>query len=358
MLGYSDGVVEAVAIGEQFGTPGRGLAQRPGAARGRGPVLMHRFAKGPEPRRHHPGRDLSRLGGRIMRKTWLIGAALALVAGAAFWIEASRREPWTTDSPQALAEYEKGRQAQMKFYFTAAAAAFERALELDPSFIAAKLALLDTERSKEERERLIAELRDADRSRLSERERFLLDVLFARVDGEASPPERDGVPAEHRATSGAQRRVGRRPGAPGLASGAAYRRLLEVDPGCWRATTSATRHGAGASRRRRTSPHLSFRRATRRTPHTLGELLSCSAATTRRARAEEALRVRRTSAPRTESPASPFDRRPGDIDPIVARVELLRRRMAGIALRGGDLQAFLTGDDDAPWARPTGARDP
>lgn len=120
-----------------------------------------------------------------MKKTWIVIAALAIAAaaaaGGAWW--ASGRRAWTTDSREALGLYEQGRQAQMKFYWQDAAALFERALELDPRFVAARLALLETDKpSREERQSLIAELRAADRSRLNERERFLVELKLAEAD--------------------------------------------------------------------------------------------------------------------------------------------------------------------------------
>jgi len=302
-----------------------------------------------------------------MRKSWLIGIALALVVGAAIWIKASRPDPWTTSSPQALAEYERGRQAQMKFYFADAAAAFERALELDPSFVAAKLALLDTDRSKEDRDRLIAELRDADRSRLSERERFLLDVLFARVDGDEK--RRRELVADYLAEHP------RDPWALHIESAdawsrqdwpvaqATYRRLLEVDPN-WLLARNHLGYIAMAQGRFQEAENefrtYRFAAPDQANPHdSLGELLILLGRYDEaRAELEEALRVRPDFCASYQNllRITVFDRRPGDIDPIVARIErhcdertVEEARCAALIAK-----AFLTGDDDAPWRAADG----
>ncbi len=119
-----------------------------------------------------------------MRKLWMILLTLAVAAGGLAWLFAATRPEWTTGSAAALAEYQKGREAQMKFYFTDAQAAYERALKLDPNFVAAKIALLDGDKSKEDRRALVEELRAVDRSRLNPRERLMIDVVLARVDGD------------------------------------------------------------------------------------------------------------------------------------------------------------------------------
>ena len=128
-----------------------------------------------------------------MKRSWILVAVLVVAAAAAAgaWRMSACRA-WTTDSPAALELYEQGRQAQMKFYWQDAGALFERALELDPQFVAARLALLETDKpSREERQRLIAELRTADRSRLTDRERFLLDLKLAEADGDAERRRRE-----------------------------------------------------------------------------------------------------------------------------------------------------------------------
>ncbi|KAB2968825.1 MAG: tetratricopeptide repeat protein [Thermoanaerobaculia bacterium] len=301
-----------------------------------------------------------------MRKSWLIGIALAIVIGGAIWIEASRREPWTTDSPQALAEYLRGRQAAMKVYQADAAAAYERALELDPSFVAAKLGLLESDRDKNERKRLLDELRGADRSRLTELENFLLDVVFARTDGDEAR-RREVVeaylakhPRDPWALHVASADAWARQDWP--SAEARYRRLLEVDPN-WLLARNHLGYIAMAQGRFREAEDefrtYRFAAPDQANPHdSLGELLVLLGRYDEaRAELEEALRIR------PDFCASYFnllriavlERRPEDVDPLVARIERhCDERTAAVARCDGTVaKAFLTGDDDAPW-RETG----
>jgi tetratricopeptide (TPR) repeat protein len=113
--------------------------------------------------------------------------ALILLAGLALGLwrrHTARTSGWTTSSPEALAAFEEGLAAHMKFYEADARKAFEQALKLDPAFVAAKLQLLDTTTDKAQREALLKELRAADREPLTLRERLLVEVILARVDGD------------------------------------------------------------------------------------------------------------------------------------------------------------------------------
>ena len=120
-----------------------------------------------------------------MRKIVWILAALALLSAitwlAIWWL---RPPPWTTSSPAALAAFQKGLEAQRRLYHADAMAAFSKALESDPQFVAAKLRLLDETRDKAAREKLLAEIKSADRARLNDREQFLLDNTLARLAGD------------------------------------------------------------------------------------------------------------------------------------------------------------------------------
>ncbi len=115
----------------------------------------------------------------MMRKIWWIAVPLVL-AGAAMMVMARGSGPqWTTTSEQALAEFERGLAAHMKYYRRDALGHFRRALELDPGFAAAKVRLIDLLWFGEERDRLLAELREADLQRLNDRERFLVGYTLA-----------------------------------------------------------------------------------------------------------------------------------------------------------------------------------
>ncbi len=297
-----------------------------------------------------------------MKKLWIAVGALAVIAGgAAAWYAASRPE-WTTSSPEALAAYWQGRQAQMKFYGADAAAAFERAIRLDPEFVVAKVALLDTGREPKRREKLLEELRSADRSRLNERELFLLDLTLAGADQD-----------EMRRSERIQSYLARHPRDPWALMRAAtsawdvqdwetaerlYEKLLEVDPNWVLARNNlgyiamAQGRFAEAEDQFRTYRYAAPDQAN---PHdSLGELLILLGRYDEaRAELEEALRVRPDFCAsywnlfRVEI----LDRRPEALAPLVARakaqcdphlvVELSCFELAG--------RAFLTDDFDAPW---------
>jgi len=95
---------------------------------------------------------------------------------------------WTAASPEAVAEYNAFNDARARVYMSEAAAHLERALELDPEFVMAKMEMaLDNgfgSHDPEERERMLDEVREADLERLTERERFLVSFTLARVDGD------------------------------------------------------------------------------------------------------------------------------------------------------------------------------
>lgn len=297
-----------------------------------------------------------------MRRIVLIAVVLALAAGAAFWLRAATRRTWTTDSPAALAEYERGRQAHMRFYFVDARAAYERALELDPEFVAAKLALVDSDADKQVRERLIGELRAADRERLTERERFLLDILFARLDDDLIGR-----------TARIEAYLDRHPDDPWALITAAtdawvrqdwevaerrYRRLLEVDPNWVLAHNNlgyiamAQGRFAEAEARFRTYKFVAPDQAN---PHdSLGELLVLVGRYDEaRAELEEALAIRPDFCASYDNllRLAVLDRRPGDLDALAARAQ--RDCAADYARRLACLvpvaRGFLTGDAEAPW---------
>jgi tetratricopeptide (TPR) repeat protein len=119
-----------------------------------------------------------------MRKQLLVPIAgiLLLAAAIAAWATLYRRDPreWTTSSPQALAEFRRGIDAERKYYWQEARGRYERALQLDPGFTMAALMLMSSEPDKERREKLTARLAKADTRRLTERERALVAFGLAR----------------------------------------------------------------------------------------------------------------------------------------------------------------------------------
>jgi tetratricopeptide (TPR) repeat protein len=96
---------------------------------------------------------------------------------------------WTTDSPQALEEFELGLEASMKLYHADAAEHFRKAIELDPGFVAAKLRLLEYQQGEEERNEIISDLRQVDLERHTPLERFLVEYILARIDHESGTAE-------------------------------------------------------------------------------------------------------------------------------------------------------------------------
>lgn len=116
-----------------------------------------------------------------MRKLWipLVILVVALVAAYSLY----RKTPtWTTTSPEALTEFQRGLDARMKMYADEAEVHFTRALELDPEFVAARLVYMGCCVDQEKRNEMLEEMRDVDTQRLSPRERFMLNFEFAEAD--------------------------------------------------------------------------------------------------------------------------------------------------------------------------------
>lgn len=305
-----------------------------------------------------------------MRKPWLIGTVLLLAAvvGLGLWLGFGRRREWTTDSAAALVEYRRGRQAQMRYYASDARPHFEKALALDPQFTVARLALLDAEVPKAERERLLGELRAADLDRLTERERFLVRAALLAADGKME--ERGALVDRYLADHP------RDAWALWLASGAAwnrqdypraeerYQRLLDLDPNWVMARNNlgyiAMAQGRFAEAEQAFQTYA-FVAPDQANPHdSLGELYVL------RGRYEEARRELETAvAIRPDFCASYqnlmraaiLERRPELLDPLVARIErhcsselTSRSRCSAVAAHG-----LLGGDWEAPWRDPAGA---
>jgi tetratricopeptide (TPR) repeat protein len=169
-----------------------------------------------------------------MRKGALFTILTAVVLTAGLALSCGRSGEWTSSSEEAVREFELGLDSRMKLYGVEAREHFERALELDPSFVAAKLALIRYSASKERGEALLEDLRSTSPKHLTDRERFLLEYTLARRDGRYSE-----------ATVLLEEYVGRAPKDPfGVnqlaeeawlrqdweAAEAAYERLLELDP--------------------------------------------------------------------------------------------------------------------------------
>jgi len=131
----------------------------------------------------------------VKARTWWVAAAVLVAAavGAVVVVSLVRsRHQWTTSSPQALAEFEKGIDANMKLYHREAVTHFRRAATLDPDFVMAHVMLLQLTGSSDP-EKTMKELRtlasSADLSKLTPRERFLIRYLGERLDDNTKDAE-------------------------------------------------------------------------------------------------------------------------------------------------------------------------
>ena len=112
-------------------------------------------------------------------KRWLwfgLVAVVVIVTGVTL-VALPRGQEWTTSSPEALAEFEAGKRAEMKLYHMEAAQHFERAVELDPDFVIAKLHTVDMMMREDEAagRAIWDEVLAADTSKLNPRERYLIE---------------------------------------------------------------------------------------------------------------------------------------------------------------------------------------
>lgn len=125
-----------------------------------------------------------------MRKFLIVAAVLIVAAAAAALVVHRTSREWTTDSPAALAELEQGLQDALKVYHREAAEHFERALEIDPDFVAPKVWMVRSRMVPRERMHLlIEELRSRDLAHLTPRERLMVEYLLATVDHRADSAE-------------------------------------------------------------------------------------------------------------------------------------------------------------------------
>ena len=123
------------------------------------------------------------------RTLWIGAAGLAAAVLAVGLFALPKAPDWTTSSPEALAELQAAMSASMKLYHADARRHLERALELDPNFVAAKLLLADALRSsdRERSDLLYSEVAEAEVKDLRPRERLLVERV--RVLREHKPKE-------------------------------------------------------------------------------------------------------------------------------------------------------------------------
>jgi tetratricopeptide (TPR) repeat protein len=106
---------------------------------------------------------------------WIIVAVLVIGSAAIGLVALGGGPEYTTASPEALAELEAAMEARMKLYHREAATHLEKAVELDPDFVLAKVMLSEllSKEHSERRDQLLDEIAAADLDRLTPRERFL-----------------------------------------------------------------------------------------------------------------------------------------------------------------------------------------
>ncbi len=106
---------------------------------------------------------------------FILIAVAAIVAGAGI-LALPQGSEWTTDSKEALAEFEASMEASQKLYHQDARVHLERALELDPDFVVAKVSMAEICRWEDEERAttLMSEVDTADVSRLTPREQFMV----------------------------------------------------------------------------------------------------------------------------------------------------------------------------------------
>ena len=129
-----------------------------------------------------------------MRRIVIAAVAVAVVAAAAAgiaWWATHRGPHWTTRSPEAAAEFEAALAASQKLYGRDARDHLEKAVTLDPGFVVAKALLArGLEAHDPARARTLAEaVRKADLDRLTPRERFLVELTLAQIDGDEARAE-------------------------------------------------------------------------------------------------------------------------------------------------------------------------
>jgi tetratricopeptide (TPR) repeat protein len=113
----------------------------------------------------------------MKRWMWLTLAAVFVVGVGVTLVALPSGPEWTTDSPEALTEFQAAKDAQMKLYYDEAEEHIRRAYELDPEFVMAKLMYSDWFRREDEElaKKMREEVLATDTSKLTPRERFFIE---------------------------------------------------------------------------------------------------------------------------------------------------------------------------------------
>jgi tetratricopeptide (TPR) repeat protein len=120
-----------------------------------------------------------------MKRVLWIAVVGVMVLAVAYGLLARARGPeWTTTSSSAMSEFDAALEAWMKLYYEDSVRHLEKALELDPDFVGAKVFLADMMRREhpERSEELINSMADVDMDRLTPRERLFVERSRAALD--------------------------------------------------------------------------------------------------------------------------------------------------------------------------------
>jgi tetratricopeptide (TPR) repeat protein len=113
----------------------------------------------------------------MKRWIWMTLAAVIVIGAGVTLVAVPTEQEWTTSSPEALAEFDAAMAARFKFYKEDEMRHLERAAELDPEFVLARLWTLgpkfreDEEAAKAEWDQILA----TDTSKLTPRERLYIE---------------------------------------------------------------------------------------------------------------------------------------------------------------------------------------
>jgi hypothetical protein len=119
---------------------------------------------------------------RKQRVFWILGALLLAGAGVSEALYLNNKRDLTTSSKAAYDAYREAELNMKRFYAKEARVGYAKALELDPNFAMAMLGLAQLS---PERDQKIALVHRAarERDRLTERERYTIDIAKAEADG-------------------------------------------------------------------------------------------------------------------------------------------------------------------------------
>lgn len=116
------------------------------------------------------------------RILWVLGFLLLAGAGVSTALFLANRRDLTTSSQAAYDAFKEATLNRNRFYFKEARVGFAKALELDPNFAMAMLSMADIAGDREQAETLVRRAA-RQRDRLTEIERYHVDIASANIDG-------------------------------------------------------------------------------------------------------------------------------------------------------------------------------